>query len=199
MQACADGNCRSVRRLVRNRKRLKERDAATGYSPLHMAACNGHADVVSALLAAGASVSARDREGNTPLLVAAANNDVETSRILVQKSNPSAKNAKGESAILYFTQHGNSDGVSILLTAGAAVTQAVMHEAVRKNAVDIVRRLMTAPDLSAEVLNTAKDAWESLKEQPIVQQTGAWCCKMAIEYRDEAIGELIDVALEALE
>lgn len=39
-----------------------------GLTPLHIAARNGHAEVVRLLLAAGASVDAADKYGRTPLL-----------------------------------------------------------------------------------------------------------------------------------
>ena len=43
-----------------------------GRSPLHLAARNGHTEVVAALIAAQAAVNAIDDEGMTPLAVAAA-------------------------------------------------------------------------------------------------------------------------------
>ena len=44
---------------------------ALGETALHVAAWDGHADVMSALLAAGASVNKTGPEGETPLLLAA--------------------------------------------------------------------------------------------------------------------------------
>ena len=38
----------------------------TGWTPLHFAAYEGHADVVDSLLSAGAVPDARDRQGDTP-------------------------------------------------------------------------------------------------------------------------------------
>lgn len=44
---------------------------ALGETPLHVAAWDGHADVISLLLAAGAAQNKHGPEGETPLLLAA--------------------------------------------------------------------------------------------------------------------------------
>ncbi|XP_063611284.1 fibronectin type 3 and ankyrin repeat domains 1 protein-like, partial [Penaeus indicus] len=45
----------------------------SGWSALHMAACDGTAEVVTWLLQHGASVHVRDKQGQTPLKVAVEN------------------------------------------------------------------------------------------------------------------------------
>ena len=50
---------------------------ALGETPLHVAAWDGHADVISALLAAGACLNKTGPEGETPLLLAADGGHIE--------------------------------------------------------------------------------------------------------------------------
>ncbi|WP_101927371.1 MULTISPECIES: ankyrin repeat domain-containing protein [Luteimonas] len=59
-----------VQLLIRHKARVDSRDAVRR-SALHAAAFAGHADIVAALLAAGADVRGRDNDGRTPLLDAA--------------------------------------------------------------------------------------------------------------------------------
>lgn len=59
-----------VQLLIRHKARVDARDAARR-GALHVAAFNGHTDILAALLAAGADVRARDNDGRTPLLDAA--------------------------------------------------------------------------------------------------------------------------------
>ena len=47
-----------------------------GLSPLHLAAASGHAEVVEALLAAGAGIEVKEKGGVTPLHCAAASGHV---------------------------------------------------------------------------------------------------------------------------
>ncbi|ATD66755.1 hypothetical protein CNR27_04260 [Luteimonas chenhongjianii] len=59
-----------VQLLIRHKARVDARDAQRR-SALHVAAFHGHADILAALLAAGADVRGRDSDGRTPLLEAA--------------------------------------------------------------------------------------------------------------------------------
>ncbi len=111
-----------------------------GWTALHMAASNGHGDVVKALLKAGADPNVRDREGRTALFDAIQNDvgDEEwaemepraraeleaialdiTKQLIAAGADPNAKNAEGQTPLMQKTY-----GVNItkaLIKAGADV------------------------------------------------------------------------------
>ena len=62
---------------------LTQLDAAVGATPLHIAARRGHCAGVAWLLEHGASLSARDRDGGTPLAAAVASEDMPTVRAVL--------------------------------------------------------------------------------------------------------------------
>ena len=55
-----------------------------GWTPLIVAAINGHTAIVKSLLAAGADINARDEDDWTPLMQAAHNGHVDTVKALLQ-------------------------------------------------------------------------------------------------------------------
>jgi ankyrin repeat protein/L-ascorbate metabolism protein UlaG (beta-lactamase superfamily) len=70
MRAVSGGECSVVEALVGAGVNTNVCDSHYGCSALHMAAVQGHAGTVEHLLKGGASVTAKDDEGNTPLDVA---------------------------------------------------------------------------------------------------------------------------------
>jgi ankyrin repeat protein len=76
--------------------------------------------VMKALLDAKADASARDEEGSTPLLVAAAMNNTDAVSILLAAgANPNDVNYDGGSALMYASRHGHTRVVALLCHAGA--------------------------------------------------------------------------------
>jgi ankyrin repeat protein len=71
-KAVGKGSLSMTRTLLEAGAAVDLADARLGRTPLHRAAIAGHTELVAALLAHGASVSARDRAGRTPLAHAAA-------------------------------------------------------------------------------------------------------------------------------
>lgn len=55
---------------------MNERGVVSGRTVLHFAAANGHTKVVDILLSMGARADTRDKEGNTPLMVASAHGNM---------------------------------------------------------------------------------------------------------------------------
>jgi hypothetical protein len=80
---------------------------AEGDPPI-VAAIKRHAphDQLNALVSQGAAVDARDSEGNTALMVAAANNDLEAVEALLRfHADTNKRNVKGKTALMLSTQH----------------------------------------------------------------------------------------------
>ena len=94
------------------------------YTPLMMAAEQGHAAVIAALLAAGADVKAANATGTTPLMLAALSGDARAVTMLVE--NGAEVDAKEKSmqqtALMFATGSNRVDAIAALLKAGADVT-----------------------------------------------------------------------------
>ena len=60
--------------LAKNPESVNESDEELSRTALHWAAAEGHREVVEALLASGANVEARDKDGRSPLTIAASCN-----------------------------------------------------------------------------------------------------------------------------
>ena len=55
----------AVKKLIQAGGDINEEDGI-GWTPLHLASENGHVEVITALLAAGADKTIRDEDGKTP-------------------------------------------------------------------------------------------------------------------------------------
>lgn len=93
------------------------------YTPLMMAAEQGHAAVIAALLAAGADVKAANATGTTPLMLAALSGDAKSVTMLVENgAEVDAKEKSMQQTALMFAAGTNRvDAIAALLKAGADV------------------------------------------------------------------------------
>ena len=100
-----------------------ERDIMTnnGMTPIRLAACNGHKDVVRLLIDVGAGVDIADsRYGNTPLIGAANNGHADVAILLIDAgADVNVVDNDGRTAIWYAAAKGLLELVKVLLSNGA--------------------------------------------------------------------------------
>ena len=98
-------------------------------SPLHMAAANGHVDLVELLLRFGADPSRKNEKGNTPLHWAAANGHQSVVDVLLKNDQVDVleRNAFGRSALTEGFTSENTDVVQSLLEHKTATEDRLMQ------------------------------------------------------------------------
>ena len=92
----------------------------TKFTPLHSAAMNDNEMVVRTLIAAGADIAARDRDGNTPLHLTNATGIITALRAAGADAN--ARTDHGLTSLMITAFYGNGAGFSALLAAGADIS-----------------------------------------------------------------------------
>lgn len=122
--ACVAGQTGRVINETRANPALLATQNSDGWTPLHLAAFFGHAELASALIDSGADVHARSSNAmkNTPLHAAAAGGNAAIIDLLVKRgADPNAKQHGGWTALHAAAQSGNREMVEILLANGAHV------------------------------------------------------------------------------
>ena len=98
-------------------------------TPLHMAAANGHVDIVSLLLKCGADPSKRNEKGNTPLHWAASNGQQAVVEVLLKHDQVDVlqRNSFGRSALTEGFESQNTNVVQSLLEHKTATEERLMQ------------------------------------------------------------------------
>lgn len=100
---------------------VPDRDYKT--TPLMYAAIQGHYATAEKLLALGANVNMRNKDGGTPLMNAAFAADANIIRLFLQQgANVNARVNNGYSALMFAAMSGGSEAVDVLLQHGADKT-----------------------------------------------------------------------------
>ena len=139
MWASGYGDMAKVNVLLAKKADVQARDN-DGWTALHHAALGGdgpmspglgssHSQVMQTLIAAGADVNAKTKNGDTTLTMAAAKGQADWVRVLIRsEADINAKNSIGETPLIAAASKGHSDGdaeetIELLLQARADVTQ----------------------------------------------------------------------------
>jgi ankyrin repeat protein len=121
-EAAAVGDGERVRELLNGKPELIRAFSPDGFTPLHLAAFFGHADVASDLVRRGADLRAvaRNAMAVTPLHSAAAAGRSEVAKILVDAGAPvNDRQAGGWTPLHSAAQNGDTELVGLLLARGA--------------------------------------------------------------------------------
>jgi ankyrin repeat protein len=130
------GMCGEIHEAVKNNDNVRIRDLIKGnpdltsardedgFSPLHLAAANGHKGVVEFLLMNKADVKAKDNAGSTPLHQAAAAEGQRTDLVeilLAHDADVNAADKRGLTPLHYATLANNLEVIKSLLAHGANI------------------------------------------------------------------------------
>jgi ankyrin repeat protein len=127
----------------------RDRRNVWGYSPLYLAAREGHVPVARLLVAAGADIGRTDHAGFAPMHVAAAFGRLEIVKLLLDAGVPvDAAAARGDTALMLAVMRRHDDTARYLLSRHADPNLAdgrgdtPLHEAARNNAASLVPALL---------------------------------------------------------
>ncbi|XP_077786481.1 fibronectin type 3 and ankyrin repeat domains protein 1 isoform X3 [Podarcis muralis] len=99
--AADGGHVDVIEWMVKDGCQIDPKDTGLEWTPLmRLCAITGKADVATTLLDAGADVNVKDKDGKTPLMVAALNNHEELVALLLERgADPDVKNEFGKGAL----------------------------------------------------------------------------------------------------
>ena len=151
ISACKGGRLTEVECLLHARQNPDARDMRNNFTGIHMAANNGHLDVVRLLLEARTDKDAALQNGATALHIASERGHLDVARLLLEAgADKVAVMQDGATALHMAAQHGRLDVVRLLLKAGANKVAAMndgataLHLAAQNCHVDVVRLLLEA-------------------------------------------------------
>jgi len=94
---------------------------AKGQSVLHLAAEDGHIDIVQALIANGAEIEAKDRYRRTPLMYAAKYGHIAVVKTLIENGAKEAKDRYRSTPLMFAVEYGHIAVVKALIENGAEI------------------------------------------------------------------------------
>jgi ankyrin repeat protein len=122
LKAAGSGDLEKVKTLLNEDPKLVSCTNHVGFTPLHLAAANGHKDVADLLLANKADANVKAPNGVTPLFHAAFGDHKDVVELLLaNKADPNAKTSYGQTPLHAAVLFGDKSVVELLLTNKADV------------------------------------------------------------------------------
>jgi ankyrin repeat protein len=119
MDAACLGDLQLLQQLIREGASVDMKTLVEERTPLMGAARGGHLDVVKALIALGADVNAKTRDGRMPVIPAVENGHVEVVRLLLEKGADVTNRAIGRPALKIARKKGREEIAELLRAHGA--------------------------------------------------------------------------------
>jgi len=118
-EAAKNGDLAKVTALLNSNPALVFDRDVDGRTPLHLAAKEGHEDIVEMLLAHGAEVNAGDASGDTALSYAAAGGHLDVAQVLLDhKANVNSRGSMGMTPLDRALMDGNKEMAELLRRHG---------------------------------------------------------------------------------
>jgi ankyrin repeat protein/predicted DNA-binding WGR domain protein len=120
MYAARAGRVENVRFLIENNRSIPAAKDRQGYSAIHLAAENGHTEVIKVLIEAGVKVALGGPDRKTALHIAAARGDLEMVQFLVENNaKVTVKDKMKRSPLVLACKNGNLQVAAYLLQQGS--------------------------------------------------------------------------------
>lgn len=127
--AADDGNVTALSKVLKRRPGLVEAKEAGDHTPLHLAACSGHADAAEVLLASGAKIDAPDVCGWTALHTAVVRNHIDVVKLLLAKgAEVNATDRNGQTPLRLALKYRRPEIAELLRRHGGTVQVVVTND-----------------------------------------------------------------------
>ena len=206
MNAAANGNLAAVKMLLAKGAKVNTVSGPPGaqvkngtialgnFTALHFAAALGPADLVKALLDAGAAVNVKDARGMTPLMLAVGTDRQDASVVallLAQGADTKVTSLAGETALDWARKFGNTPVLEALQRAdapGTAAREAVVPAAVRMELKPAVARGLSLMEKTSGQF-FAKGGCISCHQQNVTDIAASAAAHAGVYVDDKAVAE----------
>ena len=108
-----------IRQLLGDGTSPNQTDEDGGTTGMHVSASSGNLQIMAILYKGGADINARDPVGNSPLDLAAAHDQLEAAKLLLEmKARVNDQNKNGMTALMFAAKVGDVEMVHYILEAG---------------------------------------------------------------------------------